>query len=365
MFEFSVPMPYTKELIDEIETINHVVEKSKITSMYFALHANSPDNPGFGQSRTSHPITDTGYWMDLIKYTFEKGLNFVYLLNSPKSFLSESKLLDVQLEKLDKLLKNLKDAGCNKLRVSNTQLMGYLIKNYPEFKLYASTSFEYCQLKQYIIFLEMFPEVVEIVPAFDCNKNFELLKNLKKINPNLEIELMVNEGCIRSCPLRMHHNFSIPMIFTQAYYCRDEICNPTFFLSVCNKYSNDCYRSICNPNLIYPWEIEKYSELGFNKFKLVGRNNDIFTKTGNKKAYEIYLKGVDDYKQIENEEYGNLNYYKNKVTTKIKDIRPYLTDINYFIKNGHLCSSICGVECNYCDKCADELKKHVKIEFKK
>ena len=360
MYEFSVPMPFEKELIDDIEAINHKIEKSKITSMYFALHSNCPDNPGFGQARTYHPNTNIDYWIDLIKYSLDKGFDFVYLLNSPKSFLSESNLFDKQLEKLDKLLKRLEEVGCNKLRVTNTQLMGYLIKDYPQFKIYASTSLEYSQLKQYTALLRIFPGIVEIVPAADCNKNFELLKNLKTAMPNIGIELMVNEGCMHSCPLRMHHNFSIPIVYTKILNNRPSGFKHNFFLQLCSIY-NDDYHRICNPNLIYPWEIDKYSELGFNKFKLVGRNSDSFFKTGNKKTYEIYLKGVDDYKQIENEGYVNLNHYVEKIQTKIKEVKPYLPDINYFIKNGHLCSSICGVKCNYCDRCAEEMKKYVNI----
>ncbi len=367
MYEFSVPMPFKKNLIDEIESINHKIEKSRIMTMYFALHANCSGNPGFGQSRTNHQIVDIDYWLDLIKYTINKGFDFVYLLNSPKSFMSESKIFDIQLEKLDKLLKKLKDAGCYKLRVSNTQLLGYLIKNYPEFKLYASTSFEYTQLNQYRLFFELFPQVVEIVPSYECNKNFELLKNLKKINPYMSIELMVNEGCLKGCPLRMHHNFAIPLVCTNTLKSRETIYTPNYFCILCHKCTSNekIFKSLCNPNLIYPWEIKEYSKLGINKFKLVGRNSDDFIVTGNKDIYEVYLKGVDDYKQIENECYSNLNIYHGDVKTKIKDIKPYLPDIKYFMKNGHLCSSVCGVKCHYCDKCAENIKKNVIIDLDK
>ena len=195
---------------------------------------------------------------------------------------------------MDKLLTKLQNVGCNKLRISNTQLLGYLKKHYPYFKLYASTSFEYCQLKQYNIFFEMFPEIVEIVPSFDCNKNFKLIKNLKNSHPNIDIELMVNEGCLSGCPLRTHHNFT----------------------TLCDFYTeNHTFYSLCNPNLIYPWEINEYSKIGINKFKLVGRNSPTFIKTGNKNSYEVYLKGVDNYSLIENEPYGYLNnYYFNLIT---------------------------------------------------
>ncbi len=363
MYEFSVPMPFKKNLIDEIESINHKIEKSRIMTMYFALHANCSGNPGFGQSRTNHQIVDINYWLDLIKYTIDKGFDFVYLLNSPKPFMVESKFFDIQLEMLDKLLKKLSSIGCNKLRVSNPQLLRYLIQNYPEFKMYASTSFEYNQLRQYSLFFDMFPEVVEVVPSYDCNKNFELLKNLKKLNPEISIELMVNEGCIKNCPLRMFHALSVPILITNTLKNRENDFVSRFFHTLCRNKSGSIFDNICNPTLIYPWELIEYSKIGIYKFKLVGRNSTSFKETGNKEIYEIYLKGVDSYKKIENESYGNLNNRCRNVKIKIKDVKPYLPDIKYFQKNGHLCASICGVKCNYCAKCAQEMERNVNIDL--
>lgn len=39
----------------------------------------------------------------------------------------------------------------------------------------------------------------------DINRNLELLKNIKK-NTNIELKLLVNEGCILGCPFRKHHH---------------------------------------------------------------------------------------------------------------------------------------------------------------
>ena len=213
MYIFSAPMPFEKEHIDKLVDINNEISKSKITSLYFALPSNCTDTTGFEQLRTMYKIkTDFNYWEKLITYSLEKDFDFVYLLNSPKEITDIEKILEVQLIKLDSLICKLKKLGCNKVRVSNTQLMNYLIINYPELEIYTSTSFEHTKLRQYKLFLEMFPQVKEVVPSFEVNKNFVLLKNLKEQFPNVNVELMVNEGCLSGCPIRTHHNLSLPIL---------------------------------------------------------------------------------------------------------------------------------------------------------
>lgn len=366
MYYFTVPMPSEKEHIDELVKINDSVNKSKITGLYFALPSNSPDRSGFEQLRT---ICEKGaipfhYWEEIINYSIDKGFDFVYLLNTPKSFLAESKSLDIQLKKLDTLLSKLKKIGCNKLRVSNSQLINYLIKNYNDFDIYASTSFEYTSMKQYENFLSIFPQIKELVPSYDVNKNFLLLENLQKKFPNINIELMVNEGCLSGCPLRTHHNISIPYVKNELYSKRSYELTDAFFLKTCSeKYKKNLFEEICKSNIIYPWEIESYSKYGINRFKLVGRNCLEFNKGSYLKNYSIYLKGIDNYSNIENENFISLNHYLFDIKDfnySIKDIRKYLPNINHFIKKGHLCSSICGVKCNYCYKCAEKIKNILK-----
>lgn len=366
MYEFSVPMPFKENHIDNFEAINKVIEKSKITSLYFALPASCIDNSGFEQLRVFFDEkSDFEYWEKLITYSMKKGFDFVYLLNSPKSFMSESKLFDIQLEKLDRLLKKLEAIGCNKLRVSNIQLLSYITNNYPNFKIYASTSFEYREMKQFTNFLKMFPDVVEIVPSFDINKNFRLLKNLKATFANTNIELMVNEGCISGCPMRMNHFVSVPAYYTEIYNKRENKYTMNFFSNTCNKYYyENIEEQICLSNIIYPWEIEEYGKIGINKFKLVGRNDKEFKNAEYFNFYLKYLKGIDDYSSIENENFRDFNHYlygMKNMDIKVKDIKAYLPSIKHFINNGHLCGSICNSECKYCYNCADNIKKSVKL----
>lgn len=361
MYEFSIPMPLHSIGIDYIIALNKNIEKSKISSIYFALPGNDDDVTGFEQNRV-HPHAKSNFstWKPILEKAKEKDIEIIYLLNSPKPLDVNNDIFPIQLEKLDRLISNLKSSGCYSLRVSNIQLLDYLLKNYPEMNYYLSTSFEWTQYKQYKNFLETFPQIKQIVPSFNINKDFKQLKNIKTNFPNIEIELMVNEGCIAGCPFRTEHNNSLPSFYKKQKNHENKSFTLECYLNKCYSiYDKNVYQYICTSNIIHPWEIEYYGKMGINKFKLVGRNSHTFSKGQYLKAYTNYLKGVDNYKNIEELDYRILNHYIIELdfSAKIKDVRPYLPDIQYFIKNGHMCSSICGSECNYCYKCAENLQK--------
>ena len=360
MYNFSCPMPINKEHINKLLDINNKIEKSKITEVYFALPVNSPDFTGFEQGRyILNNNVGFNYFKQFIEYLTERGFDFIYLLNSPQIYNPDFENINEQLKRLDKLINNLRNLGCNKVRVCNPQLMGYLNENYPNIELYISTSIEFQSIKQYMNLFLMFDNISEFVPSWDLNRNFKFLLNIKKKVPNIKIELMVNEGCLPSCPLRNVHNISVMEkngdeisnnFFSSdflLYKCSERVCNNLFFY-------------LCNCNIIYPWEIEEYSKIGINKFKFVGRNNHLYTNGQYLDVYFYYLTGIDNIKKIKNIPIKIFNHYiiENKeINLLIKDIKNYLPQTKYFKIYGHLCASRCGVECRYCYKCAKKIQK--------
>lgn len=359
-YKFSVPMPDSIEKINKLHEINNEVEKSEIKNLYFALHGSCTDNTGFEQLRTCKDKTETFEdYLPFIEKTLELGFDFIYLLNSPKPFLFESKYFQIQLEKLDKLINKLRKLGCKKYRLCNTQLIGYFQKNYPDLEVYASTSLEYKSLKQYSNLLEIYKNIKEVVPACDINKNFKLLKNLKKQYPNIIFEIMVNEGCMNSCPLRTFHNLSVPYHISNFKNIEPDFTT-TYFVNTCNEFViKNQYYHLCNPNIIYPWEIEEYAKIGITNFKLVGRNSDKSIGDLYTDYYRSYLLGIDDIKNIEDKPIKIFNHYtiSQNFSQTVKQVKDYLPNIKHFINNGHLCSSICGAECNYCGECAKKIEQ--------
>ena len=359
-YKFSAPMPYNIENIDKIIDINYQVEKSAITSMYACVPRGCEVFTGFEQARNfAWNNTTWDYWKSLIEHVYSRNCDFIYLLNSPRPLDIDNPDFPYKLEKLELLLSELKKLGVNKLRVASGQLMSYIGKHHTDFHVLASTSLEYKTIWEYQNFISFHPEVKQIVPSHDTNKNFKLLSHLKKRYPSMEIELMVNEGCLQGCPNRMFHEY---ISIDTHKIINDDIClSGSYATSYCNpiirKYP---VQSVVIGTHIFPWDVEEYVKIGITNFKLVGRDGfEHFENYIN--GYTMYLKGIDDIKSIQDYALTDFTHHlvNNPVLNKlkVKDYKKYLPDIKHFIKYGHLCASECAVKCQYCYKCAEKMQK--------
>ena len=369
MYNFSAPMPYTIEDIDKLLDINNQVQKSAITSLYACVPRGCEVFTGFEQSRNF--VFDNAnweYWKKLIEHTLNKNCDFIYLLNSPRPLDTENSDFSKQLEKLQLLLTELRKMGVKKLRVASGQLMSYIGKHYDDFEILASTSLEYKTIWEYQNFIAFHPEVKQIVPSHDVNKNFKLLSHLTKRYPDMEIELMVNEGCLQGCPNRMFHEYiSIDENKTDKYeQCLTGGYSISFCHPIIEKYP---IQSLLIGNHIFPWDIKEYEKIGIRNFKLVGRDGYNKNLKGYLDAFFMYLKGIDNIKYIENFPLSSFTHHLQQVPilkeVTVKDYRKYLPDIKHFVKYGHLCASRCGAECFYCYKCAKKIENMYEKEIKK
>jgi len=368
MFQFSIPMPNNLELIDKLIDINSKIKKSKITSLYFALGPNCEEYTGFEQNRTlinSKPLLLKD-WMEIAEYSINKGFKVIYLLNAIKSCDLGSEFRKMQFEKIKNLISKLNNIGCNTYRVCDFELITHLSENYRNIELYASTSHEYHNIKQYQNYVKIFPQVKQFIPSLDSNRNFMLLRNLKKQFPNIELELIANEGCLHNCPFRYNHHASIPSGYLnqETMQLLNELCKTQPCAEI---YHKDLIYELFKANTIMPWDLDEYKKIGIKNFKLVGRNALGYENGSIFDEYYLYLKGIDNYKDIENENFAKLSIYSthiNKINFTIKEIKPYLPKIEHFIKKGHLCASTCKVECNYCRECANKFKKYLEKKNK-
>ena len=368
-YKFSAPMPYSKKDIDNLLNINYKVNKSEINSLFFSLPSNCDLFTGFEQYRNRIFNSNWDFWKALISHTLEKGIDFIYLINNPARLSIEQSDFEIKLDKLDKLLNELQKIGVNKLRVSNNRLISYINKYYPQFILYASTSFEYKIISEYKNFMFLHPYVKQIVPSHDLIKNYALLKNLRKLLKDTEIELIVNEGCLNGCPVREAHAGEL---LDNPIKCKDcdilsNYFHVSYFCSVIQERNH--IKSLLKSNIIYPWEIKEYAKIGINNFKFVGRDAYFDSINIAINGYLNYLKGIDNVKNIENKPISTFSHhYRTDNILKqltVKDYKKYLPNINYFKKYGHLCASRCGMECRYCYKCAEKIQKELEKQVKK
>ena len=363
MYYFSIPLPFDKEKIDAFYDINKSINKSKIQTMYNSLPYDVPEFTGFEQPRSdnNNNIKNINDFIDLVIYAKEKGFDFIYLLNSPKVFdIEKNDELEKKFEKLDYLVNTLKKYGVDKYRIANTQLIYYFLKHYPDLKVYLSITLNYYSIKQMENMILSFNNIKEIIPTFEENRNFELLKNLRKKFKNVDIELMVNEGCISGCPFRVAHLTSLLPKNEMQQKDKLKIEYIDFYTETCHDISKKNYwKYLCTSTVIYPWQIEEYAKIGINKFKFVGRETILFQKKGFIDFTKYYLQAIDDPSSadlIPHNIFSVFLWYKNS-SILMKDVKPYLPSIEYFKKNGVYCSSRCSVSCNYCYNCAEKLYK--------
>ena len=366
MYKFSAPMPYNIDDINKILDINKQVEKSKITSLYACVPRCCEVFTGFEQSRNfTFEHTDWNYWKRLINRTFDLNCDFIYLLNSPRPLNIENPDFPKQLEKLDLLLNELRSIGVKKLRLASVQLMTYIAKHYQGFEILASTSLEYKTIWEYQNFITFHPEVKQIVPSHDINKNFLLLKNLRKRYPNVEIELMVNEGCLQGCPNRMLHEYN--NTDKQIKINNEKCLSGEYATSLCNPIVEKFpIASLVIGTHIYPWDIKEYSKIGIKNFKLVGRDGyNHFKNYLN--GFTMYLNGIENIKYIKTFAISDFIHHLNDnlilKQIKVEKYKKYLPNIIYFKKFGHLCNSKCTLQCRYCYECAEKIQKLFEIDF--
>ena len=350
--------------IDKLLNINNHVEKSRITSLYACVPRGCEVFTGFEQSRNfAFDNLSWDYWKRLINQTFDCKCDFIYLLNSPRPLDIENPDFPQQLEKLELLLTELRKIGVKKLRVASVQLMSYIGKHYSDFDVLASTSLEYKTIWEYQNFIYFHPEIKEIVPSHDVNKNFKLLSILKKKYPNIELEIIVNEGCLQGCPNRILHQ-QINIDKYENFYT-DECFSSSYCISFCNPLVTQYpIQSLVIGNLIFPWDIKEYSNIGITKFKFVGRDWYLRDFDSYIESFKFYLMGVDDINSIQNVSLADFTHHlRNNSILKellVKEYKKHLPNINYFKKYGHLCSSRCSFECRYCYKCSEKIVKMFK-----
>lgn len=344
IYKISAPMPFDYKLIDRICELNQIYKKTKVTTLY-----NSIPNPLAGQLlHFQSPRGENGNiksfndFAKYVKYAKKQGFNFVYTLNSPKTFLDAE--FKEKSKVLHKLLDNLEKIECTNLKVANTQLLNFLRDTYPQFEISASTSFEFHTLKQYTNLLEKYPSIKSINLTLDENRNFRLLKSLKEKFPKVEIELMANEACLYGCPARIAHP-----------------CSGVDFCEYINEIKKQGLLFVCQSRHIYPWDLEYYSAMGINNFKIMKGSRANITKLD---FLETYLDVIENNGcNYTVSDYFEKYLFKQK-SPEIKNknillcnIKEYLPDMKYFVENGHRCSDDCGVNCRYCYKCVEKLAK--------
>ncbi len=351
-YEFSCPLPFDYKTIDEMAEFNSTIKKSKIA----ILHNNIPAPLVNKYNRWIHisrgkenpsikSLEDFGKY---VKYASDKGFDFSYLMNSPKSF-TEKEYLTFKDDFL-KLLDYLKKIEVKNIKVGNNQIIDLINQHAPgEFNLQVSTCFELHNISQYKNLFEMYSNIDFIDISHSENQNFALFKSLKKLYSDKKIEIVINEeNCIKKCPARLIHS-------EEPDFCRFD----------CRKLSGKMglLHYFVKSGSIYPWDMEYYSAMGINNFKFMPKpqsRSDYRDLDPIKKLLSIIENGYENYtiKDMYDANWFPPFIVQEKTKNiKLSEIAPLFPNMKYFIKYGNKCATRCETECNYCLECAKKIEK--------
>ena len=344
VYQFSTPLTFDHKNLDKLATLNQEYKKSQIETLYNAIPWpwGESFNELFQTKRGENPeINSFDVFAKYVKHAFDNGFKVCYLLNSPKTF--NDKDAAPHLPKLYKLLDDLYEIGVRNIKIANTQVAEIVRRHNSDFKFTASTVFEYHNISQYKNLIDYMPNIERIIIAKDENQNFKLLHNLKKLLPNITIEMMLDEGCIKSCPSR---------IFCMADSETTKIGNQLGceILKKCQSLR------LFKTGQIFPWQLPYYSALGINHFKNVQKENRAVDKDN--EALERYMDIVEygrESKHFEIYVKGPFRNYNMPDNIDVDTLLSFYPDVEFFIKHGHECTSKCQVSCTYCYQKAQEL----------
>lgn len=281
--QICIPCHWDKGVIEEIAKQNLKAKGLRVTEIYGTL-AKGPI--AHGRAPGSVPNISKKEAVDFRRFIEKMGMDFVYLLNAPFEFKSNSDTKEVEIY-LDWIINDFKASA---LMITSHELMRFVRKKYPKTKIYISTVAGVLNWKHLEKFLDIAPK--RIVPHHDVNRSFEDLKELidKTGKHNIELELMVTESCLRGCPYRESHYKHLGGGNADAP-----------FHTVCNTKKLNYPREFIKSNFIRPEDLSVYESLGVNIFKITGRSKPAnwlpeVTKAYLERSYNgnlIRLFGVD------------------------------------------------------------------------
>lgn len=203
----------------------------------------------------------------IISYLKDNGIEFNYVMNSTIfPYPSEQD----NIEEIISFIKRLVSIGIKRLTVTSVYLICIIKNLFPQLSIDVSICNEISTIHQIKEFDELGADL--IVLDRDANRNFKLLKNIKKITKK-KIKVLCNSPCVYNCVnVQYHANYTSVLsnsnindgLKTKMPFC-------SFYCK--NRKFNDLTEHIKTP-WIRPEDISIYNGFGIDYFKIDGRDGN-------------------------------------------------------------------------------------------
>lgn len=252
--EFSVPYNNDPKTLKEIFKLKKL-ESNTIREIYL-----SGPQVYSGSGRITDEI-NMGQFLNLVNEIHSEGLRVNLVLNSTCEG-TEWYSPNVINEKMEYLKRVHKEYGVEAVTIANPLYMQEVRRLLPDIEICASVLCDIDSVQRAVIFKKAGANVM--TPDVNINRNLGLLKEIKNAT-NVELKLMVNEGCLCKCPFRkFHFNY-------MSHKSKDlgKIEGDAFFAN-CTRVTREDLTQILKSCWIRPEDVSKYNEIT-KYFKIVGR----------------------------------------------------------------------------------------------
>ena len=200
-----------------------------------------------------------------VSLAHQEGLEFNYLLNS--SCLDNSEVTRPGQKRIRKLLDWLAECKVDSVTVSHPLLMRMIKKGYP-FKIRIGTYAKVGNVQTARQWEDKGADSICLSP--NCNREFELLEKIRKA-VSCDLQLLVNTGCAYSCAMDLTHNNMIAHASQSGHKSRGFYIDYCTFRCTADKLLNPV--NFIRSTWIRPEDLVHYQRIGYNNFKIVGRNS--------------------------------------------------------------------------------------------
>ncbi|ABP94689.1 peptidase U32 [Metallosphaera sedula] len=219
---------------------------------------------GHGRASFILPQVDDERFKAHLDVVHEAGIKFLYTMNT--ATLNGGEYSEKFVKRLSEEIERLVGFGVDGFVVALPFLVRLIKREHPELEVSISSYARVYNIREVENFMELGADTV--ILHEDDNRNFRLLRSLQKLQRRVDFELITNNSCLWGCVYRRTHDivssqssveggieawFEYPILFC-ATDVRNDLAN------------------IIRMRWIRPEDLVVYEGLGFDRFKIAGRN---------------------------------------------------------------------------------------------
>lgn len=239
------------------------IKKYPVEEVYGKIPA---DFIGGGRPSIMVPSISKKGIQNFIKNLHLNSIEFNYLLNS--TCLNNQELTNKGYKNIRRCLDWLSKIETDTITVAMPYLCEIIKLQYPHFKIKVSAFAGITNLSQVKYWEELGADMVTLEPQ-TMNREFGIIQHITR-NTNVNIQLIVNQGCLYSCPNVKHHSNLMSHASQKNHYLKGFYID--YYAMKCKFLKLNEKVNFIRNSWIRPEDVHEYESIGVKHFKIIQRN---------------------------------------------------------------------------------------------